>query len=424
MTEAVPAAGRDDLWLVLPHLGAGGAQKVALIAARHFAAQGLKVKLVTLIPGHPLAHSLPDGIPWLELGAPTHRSWWARGGRFILAQLDKLIRWLFQLLLRWFASWFQARVRQGGRGLAMQLFQVGTEATAGLRFRQLRRQFRRQRPHRVLSLLTRTNITCCCAAWDLPIHLVVSERNDPSRQLLPEVWQRLRPLAYRRAQVVTANTAGVLSALEPMGPWDRLALLPNPLPGAPALATGDSATSTSASRPIGFINVARMVPQKGLDVLIAALPRLRGAAASWPVTLVGDGPERETLQKQSQDLGVSGRLRCLGFRSDPEQFLAEAAVFVLPSRFEGMPNALLEAMAAGLAVIVTDASPGPLEMVEPGVSGLVVPSDDPAALANAMEVLAADPERCLRMGAAARARIAALDWPQLEPLWRSILALP
>ena len=68
MTESVSAAGRDDLWLVLPHLGAGGAQKVALIAARHFAAQGLKVKLVTLIPGHPVAHALPDGIPLLELG--------------------------------------------------------------------------------------------------------------------------------------------------------------------------------------------------------------------------------------------------------------------------------------------------------------------------------------------------------------------
>ena len=418
MTEAVSASGRDDLWLVLPHLGAGGAQKVALIAARHFAVQGLKVKLITLIPGHPVAHTLPDGIPLLELGVPTNRSWWARGGRFSLAQLDKLIRLFFQLQLRWFAGWFQARVDPGARGLGMQLFRVGTEATAGLRLRQLRREFRRQRPHRVLALLTRTNITCCCAAWDLPIHLVVSERNDPSLQLLPEVWQRLRPLAYRRADVVTANTAGVLSALESMGSWERLALLPNPLPCAPkAGARGDQ------SRASGFISVARLVPQKGLDVLIAALPRLSGSAAEWQVFLVGDGPEREALQQQADDLGVSSRLCCLGFRSNPDQFLAEAAVFVLPSRFEGMPNALLEAMAAGLAVIVTDASPGPLEVVEPGVSGLVVPSDDPAALAEAMQALASDPERCRRMGAAAKARIAGLDWPQLEPLWRSILAL-
>ena len=418
MTESVSPAGRDDLWLVLPHLGAGGAQKVALIAARHFAAQGLKVKLVTLIPGHPVAHALPDGIPLLELGAPTHRSWWARGGRFALAQLDKLIRLFFQLQLRWFEGWFQTCVHPEGRGLAMRLFHVGTEATAGLRLRQLRQEFRRQRPHRVLALLTRTNITCCSAAWDLPIHLVVSERNDPSLQLLPEVWQRLRPLAYRRADVVTANTAGVLTALESMGAWERLALLPNPLPGAPAPALGRGTSNAT-----GFISVARLVPQKGLDVLVDALPRLSGAAAAWPVTLVGDGPERDRLQAQAKDLGVSDQLRCLGFRSDPERFLAEAAVFVLPSRFEGMPNALLEAMAAGLAVIVTDASPGPLEVVEPGVSGLVVPSDDPVALAAAMESLASDPDRCRRMGDAARARIAALDWPQLEALWRSILAL-
>ena len=72
-------------------------------------------------------------------------------------------------------------------------------------------------------------------------------------------------------------------------------------------------------------------------------------------------------------------MQFLGFRSDPQTFLLQAGVFVLPSRFEGMPNALLEAMAAGLAVVVTDASPGPLEVVEDGVSGLVVPSDDPFA---------------------------------------------
>ena len=71
-----------------------------------------------------------------------------------------------------------------------------------------------------------------------------------------------------------------------------------------------------------------LVPQKGLDVLVEALPRLSGAATAWPVTLVGDGPERDRLQSQAKDLGVLDQLQCLGFRSDPERFLAEAAVFV------------------------------------------------------------------------------------------------
>ena len=392
---------------------------MALIAARHFAAQGLKVKLVTLIPGHPVAHALPDGIPLLELGAPTHRSWWARAGRFALAQLDKLIRLVFQLQLRWFAGWFQARVDPGERGLAMQLFRVGTEATAGFRFRQLRRQFRCQRPHRVLG-----------SAHPHQHHLLLCRLGlaDPPRGVRAQ-----RPLASAAAGGVAAPAAPCLSPggcgdsqhsrrsrqlWNPWGPGSGWPCCPIRCPVCLQLLS-----AVGRSNATGFITVARLVPQKGLDVLIAALPRLSGAAAAWPVTLVGDGPERDTLQAQAQDLGVSDRLRCLGFRSDPERFLADAAVFVLPSRFEGMPNALLEAMAAGLAVIVTDASPGPLEVVEPGVSGLVVPSDDPIALAAAMQELAADPERCRRMGAAARARIAALDWPQLEPLWRSILAL-
>ena len=151
------------------------------------------------------------------------------------------------------------------------------------------------------------------------------------------------------------------------------------------------------------------------------MPRLSSAATSLSVVLVGVGLERDRLQ--AQDLGVSDRLRWLGFRSDPEHFLAKAAVFVLPSRFEGMPNALLEAMAAGLAVIVTDASPGPLAVVEPGVSALGVPSDDPTSPAAAMTSLASDSDRCKRTGDAARARIASFGWPLLEPLWQSLLVL-
>jgi glycosyltransferase involved in cell wall biosynthesis len=140
--------------------------------------------------------------------------------------------------------------------------------------------------------------------------------------------------------------------------------------------------------------------------------------------VVGDGPERSSLEELAEQLGVADRVSFLGFHSDPFCHLDVAAVFVLPSRFEGMPNALLEAMSLGLAVIVTDASPGPLEVVEHGVSGLVVPSDNPAALAAALFQLAGDPDLRCRLGAAAKERIVAMDWPQLEAVWRSVLALP
>ena len=161
--------------------------------------------------------------------------------------------------------------------------------------------------------------------------------------------------------------------------------------------------------------------QKRRDVLVEAMPRLSSAATALFVAFAGVGLERARLQ--ALDFGVSDQQQCLGFRSDSERFLAEAVVFVLPSGFEGMPNALPEAVAAGLSVIVTDASPGPLEVVEPGGSALGVPSDDSVALAAAMTSLASDPDRCKRMGDAARARSAAFCWPQLEPPWRALLAV-
>jgi len=93
----------------------------------------------------------------------------------------------------------------------------------------------------------------------------------------------------------------------------------------------------------------------------------------------------------------------------------------LPSRFEGMPNALLEAMAAGLAVVVTDASPGPLEVVEDGVNGLVVPSDDAQALAVALERLAANSALREQYGAMARQTLRQLDWPVVGPIWDALV---
>ena len=125
-----------------------------------------------------------------------------------------------------------------------------------------------------------------------------------------------------------------------------------------------------------------------------------------------------------QQAGLQDRVQFLGFRPDPQTFLLQAGVFVLPSRFEGMPNALLEAMAAGLAVVVTDASPGPLEVVDDGVSGFVVPADDPQALAAVLETLAADPELRKRLGFSARETLRQLDWPVVGPIWNALVNPP
>jgi len=220
--------------------------------------------------------------------------------------------------------------------------------------------------------------------------------------------------------VVTANTEGVLHALQEMGTWQRLDLLPNPLPGGLNL---NSASQASEREP-ELLAVARLVPQKGLDLLIRAFASLHESVRSgWRIVLVGDGPERGALEALAQQQGIRDQVVFEGFQSNPLRYMQRASIFTLPSRFEGMPNALLEAMAAGLPSVVSDASPGPLEMVCDGRQGLVVPNENIEALAAALQQLMRDQRLRERMGMEARTTLRALDWDVVEPHWRSVLAL-
>ena len=422
----------DDLWVVLPHLGAGGAQKVGLLAAEHFAAQGFRVRVLSLRHGHPVKHTIPVGVdvfdlgpdevvlhPWLRDG--WNRSLQARSRRFTLAQVIKLQRIILRMSIAFFWPVIELQMHPANTTWATRLLQLGLPRLAGYRYERLREVMSKQRPKRVLSLLTKTNVLCCAAAWDQPLHLVVSERNDPRRQSLEQLWSRLRKVYYRRADVVTANTKGVIEALQVMGEWQRLELLPNPLPAS----LSRSSVESSPERTRQILAVARLVPQKGLDLLLQAFAALPlDCRNGWSITLVGDGPERQSLEHQSAELGIAHVVTFAGFRSDPLTFMQRAAIFALPSLFEGMPNALLEAMAAGLPSVVSDASPGPLEMVTNGEHGLVVPRGDWRAFSAALEQLMLDQGLRERQGAAAREKLCSLDWSVVEPHWRSVLALP
>ena len=424
--QQAPQEQRDDLWLVLPHLGPGGAQKVALLAASFFGAKGWRVRLVTMLPGPGQAHAIPEGLLVTDLAPAVDALWkrdhWALSpvvsGRRYLALKRLLHRWFARLVMGPLVGLLEP-VQPGQRCWRSRLLRWCVEGIDGPPSFELERLLQRHCPRRVVSFLSRTNMRICSAMWWRDCHLVVSERNDLRKQQLPFPWPRFRRLLYRRADVLTANTTGVMDSLVPLFQARQLALLPNPLPMPVVPVSVGSAGDRQ-----GFVSVARLVPQKGIDVLIRALAQTTGAARDWTLNLVGDGPEREALQRQVQQAGLQEQVQFLGFRSDPQTFLLQAGVFVLPSRFEGMPNALLEAMAAGLAVVVTDASPGPLEVVVDGVSGLVVPSDEPAALADALDRLAAQPQLRERLGAAARDTLRQLDWPVVGPIWESLVDQP
>jgi len=411
-----------DLVIVLPHLGPGGAQKVALMAADHFIRHGLSVVLVTLLPNKPVAHVLPEGLLWIDLGPKVAETW---SDRALTARAARFVKGWSRRLLAWFSlgmAWTVLRSIPPGRfaGLVHWLM----TSVSGVQASLLRDLLVRGRPLRVLSLLTRTNLLCCQALWSSSGHLVVSERNDPRLQTQPFPWPRLQSWLWHRADVITANTAGVLAGLKDCYPQraSEFRLLPNPLVVAPAAVRGSGAPSDRGDH--CFLAVCRLVPQKGIDLLVRAYAQLPAPLrAVWPLVVVGDGPDRSLLETLAASLLPAGQVQFLGFQPNPMDFYRSGAVFVLPSRYEGMPNALLEAMGSGLAVIVSDASPGPLELVSHGESGWVVPTEQVELLSDAMQRLAEDNELRLRLGFAAAQLMAAHSWDVLDATWRSALCL-
>jgi glycosyltransferase involved in cell wall biosynthesis len=154
----------------------------------------------------------------------------------------------------------------------------------------------------------------------------------------------------------------------------------------------DDGLCRSSSRPL-VGSLGRLSHEKGFDVLVQAVAKLDQAE----LVLVGDGPERPVLEALARQLGVSDRVRITGWQEDGRTQLPTFDVFVLPSRFEGFPLAIPEAMLEGLPVVATSVGSVP-EAVLHGETGFLVPADDADALATAIAEVLADPERARRMG--------------------------
>lgn len=154
-----------------------------------------------------------------------------------------------------------------------------------------------------------------------------------------------------------------------------------------------------SAKPIVF-TPARLDKQKGLPYLLEAAAMVPEAV----FVLAGDGPERQALEAQVHQLGISDRVVFLGYRQDIPDLLACCDVFVLPSLYEGLPLSVLEAMAAGKPVIAT-AIGGTDEAVVHGETGLLVPAAAAAAIAGAIRALLADPVLAQRLAAAGKARV-------------------
>jgi len=152
-----------------------------------------------------------------------------------------------------------------------------------------------------------------------------------------------------------------------------------------------------------IVTLCRLVPAKGLDVLLEALSLLKKRGHSFVLHMIGDGPMRETLEKMAVDLGIYDETIFYGYMLHPEELMPFFDLFVLPSRAEAFGNVFAEAALCRLALVGTNVG-GIAEQIEDGVNGLLVPVDDVEALAQALERMVKDDEFRRTMAKAAYER--------------------
>jgi len=205
-------------------------------------------------------------------------------------------------------------------------------------------------------------------------------------------------IVWRRAKAVVANSAGLREMGRSFDEKVPIDVIPN------GVSMSQFKSKDRIWDPPQLLIVGRIVYQKGIDLLFEALAGLKDL--EWELSVAGDGPLRESLEEMARKFGIAGRVHFLGWQSkvDLVERYRQANLFVYPSRHEGMPNAVLEAMASGLPVIASEIA-GNDELVLHGNTGLLIPSEDFSRLREAIRGLLLAPDRRRKMGDAAQKRV-------------------
>jgi glycosyltransferase involved in cell wall biosynthesis len=226
-----------------------------------------------------------------------------------------------------------------------------------------------------------------------PHGLPVGDRMPGARGLLFQAAERVAG-RWARAVICVCRHERNLALAHSIAPPRKLLVVLNGVRDIP-----EDLRASPAANPVRIVSVARFEAPKDHATLLRALALL--PSLDWELELVGDGPLLPACRVLAARLGIAGRVRFAGYAPDVAAVLARAQIFALSSRSEALPRSVLEAMRAGLPVVASDVG-GLSELVDNGVSGVLIPRGDVAALSAAAARLIADAPRRLQLGTAAR----------------------
>lgn len=327
--------------LITPDLAVGGAQRVVTELAAFFHKQGKEVMILCLFRDKPVFYTLNKNISVL-MPSFTYK-----------LSLVSLIRL----------------------------------------FTYIRTEAKKFKPDIILSFHHRYNPFVIVSLLFTRYPVYVSDRSSPYNKLKPFFLEWMRRLFYPCAAGLIVQTDLARQIKKKQRLNKNIYVLPNPIKQS-------EATINAPAKADQIIYVARLDHRKGHAELLRAFAKVPDAK-NWKLVLAGDGSLLHPLQQMAQDLGIAGQVVFAGARKDVDTLLKESRIFAFPSLSEGFPNALLEAMGAGLPCVSFDCISGPSELITDGINGFLVAVGDEDTFAKKLKLLMNDGELRNRLGSSA-----------------------
>jgi glycosyltransferase involved in cell wall biosynthesis len=259
------------------------------------------------------------------------------------------------------------------------------------------------------------NIATLQAAHRLRVPVWIAEHSNPAKQKLSTMWELWRMRTYPHCAGCIVLTKDIAEYMQRWIDPKRICVIPNAI-ATPVAQHNEHKTAPNNCRVV--LALGRLSPEKGVDILVKAWRQIHSQVGDWELHIAGDGPQRSELEELSRDLP---KIKFLGWMDNPWEAYAKSSIYVLPSRYEGFPVALVEAMSQRLACVSTRSSDALNELSADQTAVRLVDLESPEQLGESMLALIQAPLRRKELGDNAQILSRNYSWEKIGPLWDQLL---